>query len=243
MANEEHVSLLRQGVDVWNAWRCTNPDIRPDLVGSSFFTMDFRRANFKGANLTGMALVNLNLADADLAGATVMDVNLINSNLSGANLTGANLSDSNLRSAKLHDATLVGARLQRAILFETKFKGANLNGADLSGASLVNADFRKSNLTGCRIYGVSAWGLQLEGAIQDSLIITPRGKPKITVDNVEIAQFVYLLLRNEKIRDIIDTMTSKAVLILGRFTSERKKILEMLRGELRRRQLAAVLYA
>jgi len=34
MANDEHVSLLKQGVDAWNAWRDENPDIRPDLSGA-----------------------------------------------------------------------------------------------------------------------------------------------------------------------------------------------------------------
>src|SRR4030095_2512079 len=52
-------------------------------------------------------------------------------------------------------------------------------------------------------------------------------------DNLEVAQFVYLLLNNKKIRDVIDTITSKVVLILGRFTSERKAILDEIREKLR----------
>jgi len=32
MVNEEHVSLLKQGVEVWNRWREENPDVRPDLT-------------------------------------------------------------------------------------------------------------------------------------------------------------------------------------------------------------------
>jgi hypothetical protein len=31
MANDEHVALLKQGVDAWNAWRAENPNIRPDV--------------------------------------------------------------------------------------------------------------------------------------------------------------------------------------------------------------------
>jgi hypothetical protein len=42
-----------------------------------------------------------------------------------------------------------------------------------------------------------------------------------------------LLLNNAKIRDVIDTITSKAVLILGRFTPERKATLDALRDALR----------
>jgi hypothetical protein len=88
-------------------------------------------------------------------------------------------------------------------------------------------DLTGADLTGCRIYGVSAWNLKLEGAKQQNLVIT-QDEPKITVDNIEVAQFIYLLLHNEKIRDVIDAVTSKAVLILGRFTAERKAVLEAL---------------
>ena len=40
-------------------------------------------------------------------------------------------------------------------------------------------------------------------------------EPDITVDNIEVAQFVYLLLHNEKIRDVIDTIGKKGVLLLA----------------------------
>jgi hypothetical protein len=77
-----------------------------------------------------------------------------------------------------------------------------------------------------------------------NLIITnvAAGEPEITVDNIEVAQFVYLLLHNQKVRDVIDTITSKAVLILGRFTDERKKVLDALREELRIRDFVPVLF-
>jgi hypothetical protein len=74
------------------------------------------------------------------------------------------------------------------------------------------------------------------------VIITSPGEPEITVDNIEVAQFVYLLLNNTKIRDVIDTITSKAVLILGRFTDERKEVLDALRDELRKRDYQPILF-
>ena len=74
------------------------------------------------------------------------------------------------------------------------------------------------------------------------MVITPEGEPEITVDNIEVAQFVYLLLYNQKIRAAIDTITSKAVLILGRFTQERKAVLDALRNELRKRDYLPILF-
>jgi hypothetical protein len=113
----------------------------------------------------------------------------------------------------------------------------------LSGAGLVETNLVDADLTGCRIYGTSAWGLKLSPATkQQNLIITATGEPAVTVDNVEVAQFIYLLLHNERIRGVIDTITSKVVLILGRFTDERKPVLDALRDELRGRDYLPVLF-
>ena len=57
-----------------------------------------------------------------------------------------------------------------------------------------------------------------------------------------LSQFIYLLLYNQKIRHVIDTITSKVVLILGRFTDERKAVLDALRDELRKRDYLPVLF-
>jgi hypothetical protein len=64
----------------------------------------------------------------------------------------------------------------------------------------------------------------------------------ITVDNIEIAQFVHLLLHNEKIRDVIDTIGKKGVLLLGRFTEGRIAVLERLRAELRERGYLPIVF-
>src|SRR5205085_2340915 len=87
-----------------------------------------------------------------------------------------------------------------------------------------------------------AWDINLEGAIQSDLVITPPKEPTITVDNLEVAQFIYLLLNTEKIRSIIDIVSGKVVLILGRFTEERKKVLLGLKDELRKRNYIPVIF-
>jgi hypothetical protein len=199
MADPDHLNVLVQGVDAWNAWRKREPSITPDL-----------------------------------SWANLIEANLSRANLSGADFIGANLSRANLS----------GAYLSGAALFQANLRGANLRGADLRGASLVEVDITDADLTACRIYGVSAWGLKLsDKTIQRNLIITRmRNEPKITVDNIEVAQFIYLLLNNRKIREVIDTITSKAVLILGRFTDERKSVLDALRDEPRKRNYLPILF-
>ena len=51
-------------------------------------------------------------------------------------------------------------------------------------------------------------------------------EPGITIDDIEVAQFIFLMLNNPKIRGVLESVTSKVVLILGRFTEERKKVLD-----------------
>ena len=63
------------------------------------------------------------------------------------------------------------------------------------------------------IYGVNAWDLEGEFAEQNELIITSsKTNHIITVDNIKVAQFIYLILNNKEIRDVINTLTSKTVL-------------------------------
>jgi hypothetical protein len=89
---------------------------------------------------------------------------------------------------------------------------------------------------------MSAWDVSSSGAIESDLIITQADEPIITVDSLEVPQFVYLLLSSERIRQTIDTITAKVVLILGRFTPERLSILERIREALRNRDYLPMLF-
>ncbi len=74
------------------------------------------------------------------------------------------------------------------------------------------------------------------------IVITHGRESVITVDNIKVAQFIYLILDNEEIKNVINTLTSKTVLILGRFTPERKNILDALRNELREYDLLPIMF-
>jgi Pentapeptide repeats (8 copies) len=168
----------------------------------------------------------------DLRVAFLQQANFRRANLFGANLLGADLRGANLYGAELQIANLSGADLIRS----------DLTGANLTGAILVKTNLAEAILTDCHIYGISVWDVELNGATQLDLVITPPDQPKITTDNLKIAQFIYLLLNNKEIRGVIDTITSKVVLILGRFTSERKVVLDALRDELRKQNYTPVLF-
>ena len=89
MPKEEHLTVLRNGVDYWNRWREKNSDIQPDLREA-----DIRNSKLQGANLQ----------DADLQGAKLMLANLQGANLRHANLQGADLRGANLKEADLRNA-------------------------------------------------------------------------------------------------------------------------------------------
>jgi hypothetical protein len=232
MANDEHVALLKKGVAAWNAWRAENLRADVDLSGANLREANLREADLRGANLREADLGEADLRWANLSGADLTGADLSGADLTGADLRGANLVETNLREAILRGANLV----------KTNLREANLSGAWLEASTLLGTDLTGANLTDCRIHGISAWRLKLEGAKQQNLIITDRHEPTVTVDNIEVAQFIYLMLNNQKVRDVIDTITSKAVLILGRFTDERKAVLDALREELRKRDYLPILF-
>jgi len=227
VANPEHLAKVKQGVNLFNQWRRNNPEIRPDLSETDLRNSDLRWADLHKTDLSCAALTKANLTAADLTSAELSSVDLSGADLTQANLAAANLSEADLSGADLTQANLAAA---------------NLSEADLSRTILIETNLEEANLTSCWVYGISAWSVHLKGATQSNLVITPEDEPVIQVDNLEVAQFIYLLLNNAKIRDVIDTITSKVVLILGRFTPERKSVLDAIREELRMRNYLPVLF-
>jgi len=278
MANQQHVDILRDGVQEWNLWRREEPAIRPDLsraglsgailAGAYLYDADLggadlrqaylRSANLMGAYLDGASLRRADLGGADLSRADLSGADLREAHLLGAHLSRADLSGADLRGAHLSGTDLSGADLNAAHLMRADLNAANLSGTDLTGANLTGANLTGANLsaatclrttfagatlTGCTVCGISAWDVNLDDAKQADLRISPLDEENhIAVDNLEVAPFLYLLLHNETIRAVIDTRTSKVVLILGRFTPERKAVLDALREALRELGYVAVFF-
>jgi len=264
MTRDEALRLLRAGrsaIREWNSRRRRGEAI-PDLREAKLRDANLRGINLRNAKMWVADLQSADLREADLRGADlthafVLDARLAKANLfrcgfGGADLRGSDVRHADVRNADLRGAdlreadfahsNLAGALLGGAQLAKTRLSDAELRGANLEGASLVETNLQRADLSGCYVYGISAWRLKLQGANQSDLIISRGGEPAITVDNLEVAQFIYLLLHNKRIRDVIDTITSKVVLVLGRFKPERKRVLDAVRDELRRRGYCPVLF-
>jgi uncharacterized protein YjbI with pentapeptide repeats len=246
MADEAHIAKLHEGVEAWNRWRKENPTVIPDLAGADLeglilVDFDLSKANLKEAMLCGADLFDARLGEADLSGAHLNGADLNRCYLLGAKLPGADLTGAQLIEADLFQANLVGANLKNANLMMADLMMANLTEADLKGANLERGRLVETNITGailtdCAVYGMSAWNLLGEPKEQLNLLVSrtyePHNEPSITVDDLEMAQFMYMLIRYEKLRKVIDVVTSKVVLILGRF-GKRLSILNALQEQLR----------
>ena len=122
MANQEHLDIIKQGVEAWNEWR-EQHGIRPDLS----------EADLSGTNLSGAVLWEADLQGTDLLGANLSEADLRGADLRGANLGGANLSGANLVFTNLDGADLRGANLTGVVA--ANLRGAILQKADLQDGS------------------------------------------------------------------------------------------------------------
>jgi len=223
-----------------------------NLRGVNLSGANLSAAKLMDANLSGATLNRATLSGADFEGATlngaiarwakVQHAYMVGTNLTSARLEYADLSLSDLTVAQCEQANVTGAWLSFCDLTNADFTHAEMRGAHLNYARLVQTNLTGADLTGAFVYGIAAWNLKLENAVQFDLVITPRDEPEITVDSIEIAQFVYLLVNNERIREAIDTLGRKCVLLLGRFRGPGWDVLQTLKSALRARGLVPMLF-
>jgi len=256
------------GIDLRGA-RLFRTDLRganlleADLSEADLEWSDLRGADLMLAQMRGANLEHANLSEnAILTGANLSEARLRMATLRGADLMGAHLEGADLRQADLRDAVLDGADLSLATLVETRLEGARLDGCRVYGASVWNVLLDERTVQQGLII-TPAPGLlppeEAEQLRQDvQRIVAGSGErppewhgveeekvadePTITTDDLQVAQFLYLLRANEKLTRVIDAIVSRVVLILGNFAPERKAVLDALRAELKKRDCVPVIF-
>ena len=139
MANPEHVEILKQGAEVWNAWRKENPSITPDLKEA--------------------VLADKDLSDADLGGSV-----LSNADFSGTDLSVCKLIFSDLRAVNLQGADLTAADIRVANLVATNLEDAYMESCDLSFSNLIGIDsFKNTDLENATIGSTTFSHLDFHG--------------------------------------------------------------------------------
>jgi uncharacterized protein YjbI with pentapeptide repeats len=223
-----------------------------NLTGANLAATDLFGCNLSRAILHRAVLCRAQMPETQMDMADVSDANLDEANMTGVSLKGARLCRSSLRNTVLVRADM--SRLETTNLradmtvgsievVATDLSDATLEGADLRNAILVGTNLAGAKIGRCSVYGISAWHVNLDGADQSDLLLTPPWEAPITTDRLDLAQFICLLIDNKNIRQFIDAVTSKCVLILGRFTPERRLVLEQVRGNLRRHGYVPVIFA
>lgn len=167
----------------------------------------------------------------------MIDVDLRNADLRGTDLSEAELDADNLGGTYRSRTSLRGARLAGSNL-----ASANLEGADLRNTQFVGVDLTYARLNRAHVYGISTWDVKLDDTQQRDLRITRDDQAYLAVDQVELAQFVYLLIENSKLRDVLEVISSKTVLILGRFTKERMEYIDIVRDQIRKQHMIPMVF-
>jgi TIR domain/Pentapeptide repeats (8 copies) len=159
MANQEHLEILKKGMDGWNQWRHENPDV----------ILDLGEANLRSADLSGFDLSGAHMRRADLREANLRDAYLGGADLAGADLTLSDVRGGDLHKASFRWAVLIGANLTGVSLYEADFTGATLcrtvlSGAELAGVEFLDADLGSAVATGAMMAGTRFLRTQVAGA-------------------------------------------------------------------------------
>lgn len=150
MANQEHLVILKQGVDNWNKWRRENAEIQVDLSGTDLSNLDLSMGNFSPARVpnspiddipvvsyVGLQLPQVNFSLANLQNADFKHANLADAKLIGVHLSGTNFAHTNLSNADLSYANIN----------YTNFSWANMTGVNFTGAEIAWASFSRTDLS------------------------------------------------------------------------------------------------
>lgn len=220
-----------------------------DLTGADLSDSRFVRASLVGARLHGVSSGGgVSFDGADLCYADLCRAQLGGASFVQARLDASLLCETNLGAGRQFEMTNIGKDGEPPVykqifrLTPTNMQGASLVSADLSGANLVYADLRAAKLRGARVFGVTAWRVRTDDADQAGLVVQAPDGPLLLVDNLELAGFIYAMLDSSQLRQIIDTLTSKVVLILGRFDDAQKPVLETIRAQLASRHFVPVMF-
>jgi hypothetical protein len=69
-----------------------------------------------------------------------------------------------------------------------------------------------------------------------------RNGSSITVDDLEVAQFIYLLLNHKKLRNVFNAVTERGVLLLGRFGGGGLEVLQAVADRLREEKYLPIIF-
>jgi uncharacterized protein YjbI with pentapeptide repeats len=222
-----------------------------------------RRVDLAGAQLERASLTGAKLDRADLSWARAECVDLSAASLRGATLRhgkfarAACLGGTDLEHADLHGADFSGARMHAVQLTGADLTEAVFDGTDLSEADLSQAILSDTSLLGASLRGASVGGTFIRrihtnaktdqhGLSVDVHVVWDRPRGSVVefteANDIRVAQFHEVLEEHGAVGKLLASTTRRVVLILGRFTPRRKRVLDRLATALRERGKIAVIF-
>jgi uncharacterized protein YjbI with pentapeptide repeats len=241
MAGDEEIAMLNRGAVAWNEWRRANPDRAVDLSGASLVWATssampvLREIDLSGADLNRIYHQAADRDYPDEWGPDLSGAKLRHASARGAHLFNSRLRGADLRDSDFSEAVLFGVDFAGADLTGASFRGARLSEVDFSGAILNRVDISGATLSKCAVWGTASWDIKTdEGTTtRDFATATGYDQAKLTADSMEMLQLLHFIQRNPNVKLMIDSLTQKMVLILGRFSEPRKAVLDACRERLR----------
>jgi uncharacterized protein YjbI with pentapeptide repeats len=239
MSSGDASAMVKQGAKAWNAWRERNPGGLTFSQPDWYDARDSRGRRIKGRNRYDFS--GMNLSDVSIYGAFAEGLNL-----SGSVFDHAHFEEGDFARANFGGATFRNTKFNKTILTGASFDGATFVNCNLNRINLTGASFAVQEITETVVYGVSAWDVHIPDATRQSRLVIERtydlysdivasGKVPMMVDDLELAQFIYYLSNHRKLRDTLNVLNAKGVLLLGRFQNgglERLHVIrEFLAGE------------
>ena len=219
--SDPYEEIILQGASVWNQWRKENKESVHFAKPTWYDCPDKNGMQIKGRNrldFSGLDLTNVSIHNAFAEGLNLQNSKIINCHFEEGNFAGANFSN----------AEFVNTKFNKTILADANFDGASFVNCNLNRINITNANFCLKEIRETVVYGVSAWDLKTCDRMKQSRLIIEKtyelysdiiasGKIPMMADNIELAQFIYYLANHKKMRDVLNILNAKGVLLLGQF--------------------------
>jgi len=213
--------IILQGAERWNAWRRIHRGAVHFAHPHWYDCPDSHGVQVKGHNridFSGMTLDGISIHTAFAEGLKIENAIIENCHFEEGDFSRASFRGTRFRNTRFNKTIFTGAGFRN-----TTFINCNLNRVNLTGA-----DFRVREISKTVVYGVSAWDLRTcDQSRQSRLVIEKthdlysdlieQEKIPWMVDDIELAQFIHYLSNHRKIRDTLNILNDRGVLLLGRF--------------------------
>ena len=190
-----------------------NKYIRPNWF--SGFEKGNNQYDFSGITLEGVAVFNAFAEGLTIRNSVFKDVVFEEGDFSRANFSNCHF---------------INTRFNKTIFTDASFEQATFENCNLNRVNLVNANFCVKAIEETVVYGISAWDLHTCNSSKQSKLVIEKtysfysdiiaeGRIPLMVDDIELAQFIYYLTNHKRLRETINVMNSRSVLLLGRFNN------------------------